>query len=372
MPLSKNEIARYSRNIQLQEVGEKGQEKLKNAKVLVIGAGGLGCPVLQYLTAIGVGTLGIIDNDVVDVSNLQRQILFDTNSIGQNKAIAARDHLKNLNPHIQINVYTEKFQASNAIELAEKYDLLVDGSDNIPTRYLVNDACVLTNKPFVYGGIHRFEGQVAVFNYQNGPTYRCLFPNDTTQENTTSCEQIGVLGILPGLIGSYQATEAIKIILGIGAPLSGRLLMLDALSGSSTFVNIKRADKEVERLQQSRKSLKQENYQLSCISDEVIEITANDLKVLLEGKQTIHLVDVRDKNEQPSIPELKGAQLPVQKIAQWADQIDTATPTILYCQQGQRSANAIKYLQEKRGLSNLKSLKGGLSAWIKIHDKLKQ
>src|SRR5690606_19253182 len=215
---------RYSRHIILSEIGQAGQDKLLSAKVLVIGAGGLGCPVLQYLAAAGIGTLGIIDFDVVEISNLQRQVLFGTSSLGKNKAEAAKKHLEDLNPEISIMAYAEKLTYQNALELFKNYDIIVDGSDNFETRYLVNDACIITNKPLVFGAIYKFEGQVSVFNYQNGPSYRCLFPNPPQKDTVPNCSEIGVLGVLPGIIGSMQANEVLKIILGIGSTLSGKLL----------------------------------------------------------------------------------------------------------------------------------------------------
>ena len=216
----------------LSEIGITGQKKLKDSKVLVIGAGGLGCPVLQYITAAGVGSIGIIDFDVVDVSNLQRQILYSTNDIGANKAAAAKERLNALNPLINIIAYEYKLSNKNALELFSQYDIIVDGSDNFSTRYLVNDACVLTEKPLVYGAIHKFEGQVTVFNFEQGPSYRCLFPEAPSPDSAPNCSETGVLGVLPGIIGVYQANEVLKIILGIGESLSGKLLLIDALKNN--------------------------------------------------------------------------------------------------------------------------------------------
>lgn len=207
-------MSRYNRHIILSDVGQIGQDKLSKAKVLVVGAGGLGCPVLQYLTAAGIGELGIIDFDVVEESNLQRQILFGTSSLGTNKALAAKNRLEDLNPTIQINAYTEKLTSKNALELFKEYDIIVDGTDNFATRYLVNDAAILTNKPIVYGAIYKFEGQVSVFNYQNGPSYRCLFPNAPKEGSVANCSEVGVLGVLPGIIGTMMANEVLKISFG--------------------------------------------------------------------------------------------------------------------------------------------------------------
>ena len=236
--LSESEKKRYNRHLILDKVGIEGQQRLKNARVLVIGAGGLGCPVLLYLTAAGVGNIGIIDFDTVDESNLQRQVLFTTEDIGKNKALAAKERLLARNNCIEITVFPEKLTTENALELFGQYDIIIDGTDNFSTRYLVNDACVISNKPLIYGAIFKFEGQVTVFNYQNGPTYRCLFPNPPKAGSVPSCSDIGVLGVLPGLIGLQQANEALKIILQIGEILSGKLTIYNALGADTTIVNI--------------------------------------------------------------------------------------------------------------------------------------
>ena len=238
---------RYSRHILLSEIGQIGQDKLSKAKVLVVGAGGLGCPVLQYLTSAGVGTIGIIDFDAVETSNLQRQVLFGLSSIGKNKATAAKERLTDLNNEISIIAYAEKLTYKNTLQLFEKYDIIVDGSDNFETRYLVNDGCIITNKPLIFGAIYKFEGQVSVFNYQNGPTYRCLFPKPPKKGSILNCSEIGVLGVLPGIIGSMQANEVLKIILGIGHVLSGKLLFYNALTLKNTTLKINKLEKtEVE------------------------------------------------------------------------------------------------------------------------------
>ena len=216
-------MERYSRHIALNEIGVRGQEKISKAKVLVVGAGGLGCPVLQYLAAAGIGTLGIVDFDVVEESNLQRQILYGTSTTGENKALAAKKKLEDLNPTISIDAIPEKLAYSNVVSLFNQYDIIVDGSDNFETRYLINDAALITNRPVVFGAIFKFEGQLSVFNYNNGPTYRCLFPVPPTKENIPNCSEVGVLGVLPGIVGSMQANEVLKIVLGIGEVLSGKL-----------------------------------------------------------------------------------------------------------------------------------------------------
>jgi adenylyltransferase/sulfurtransferase len=244
MRLTEAEENRYNRHLILDQIGREGQLKLKNAKILVVGAGGLGCPALQYLTAAGVGTLGIVDFDEVDLSNLHRQILFNHQDVGRNKASCAAEKLHLLNPEIELIPYPVKLEASNAKEIIANYDIVLDGSDNFATRYLVNDCCTALNKPMVYGAIYKFEGQVSVFNYNNGPTYRCLFPeNDATAPN---CSEVGVLGVLPGVIGLYQATEAIKIILDIGQVLSGRLLQMNLLTHETTQLSIQKRKQQTQ------------------------------------------------------------------------------------------------------------------------------
>ena len=236
---------RYSRHILLDKIGLEGQEKLKGAKVLVIGAGGLGCPVLQYLTAAGVGTIGIIDFDIVDETNLQRQILFTVNDVGVNKAEAAENRLRQLNPYVRFNIYPERLTTKNALNLFSEYDIIVDGTDNFSTRYLVNDACVITGKPLVYGAIYKFEGQVAVFNFNGGPSYRCLFPEPPKSGSVPNCSEVGVIGVLPGLIGTQQANEVIKLILEIGEPLSGKLLTYNSLDNSFFTLKVNRSEEQI-------------------------------------------------------------------------------------------------------------------------------
>jgi len=238
MPLTPEEKYRYSRHLLLEEVGLEGQEKLKEAKVLVIGAGGLGCPVLLYLAAAGVGTIGVIDFDTIDASNLQRQTLFSTDDVGRSKAEVAKEKLNANNPFINVIAYNEELTNKNSLEIFSAFDIIVDGTDNFHTRYMVNDACLIANKPFVYGAIHKFEGQVSVFNYQEGPTYRCLFPNPPEAGSIPSCSEVGVVGILPGIIGTQQANQVIKIILQIGQVLSGRLMIYNALQSSFMEIEI--------------------------------------------------------------------------------------------------------------------------------------
>ncbi len=362
--LTDKEKYRYSRHLLLDKVGEVGQEKLKAAKVLVIGAGGLGCPVLQYLTAAGVGTIGIIDFDVVDETNLQRQILFTVNDIGKNKAIVAKEKLELLNPYIKFEIYPEKLTPKNALEIFKHYDIVVDGTDNFSTRYLVNDACVITQKPLVYGAIYKFEGQVSVFNYQGGSTYRCLFPEPPKAGSVPNCSDVGVLGVLPGLIGTQQANEVLKIILEIGVPLSGKLLIFDALQSSSTIIKINRLEEQVEKVLATKNDFENNDYELFCGIKKTHhdnEISADELKILIK-KENIQIIDVREEWEQPKVEELNMVNIPLQSVPMNLDKIDKLQTKIIVCQHGVRSLKAIEYL-EQQGFENLINLTGGIVTW---------
>ena len=361
MKLTDKEKHRYSRHVLLDKVGLEGQEKLKAAKVLVIGAGGLGCPVLQYLTAVGVGTIGIIDFDTVDETNLQRQILFTTSDVGLNKAITAGNRLKQLNPYVSFNIYPEKLTTKNALNLFNQYDIIVDGTDNFSTRYLVNDACVLTGKPLVYGAIYKFEGQVTVFNLDNGPSYRCLFPEPPTAGSVPNCSDIGVIGVLPGLIGTQQANEAIKIILNIGEPLTGKLCIYDALQASQLVLNVERNEEEITKVLNSRNEFEDYDYDYFCgIKQKSMEkeISAEELKQLME-QESIQIIDVREEWEQPKIETLNAVNIPMQSIPQNLGKIDKDKKVVIYCQHGVRSLHAIDYLKQQ-GYSNLINLTGGI------------
>lgn len=342
---------RYNRHIILPEIGEKGQQQLLNSKVLVVGAGGLGCPILQYLCAAGVGTLGVIDDDVVDESNLQRQVLYGSSSLGKSKALAAKKRLEDLNNTITIHAYAEKLTHTNVIELFTQYDLIVDGTDNFFTRYLINDAAIITKKPLVYGAIYKFEGQVAVFNYNNGPSYRCLFPNPPKADTIPNCSEIGVLGVLPGIIGTMQTNEVLKILLGLGTVLSGKILYYNALTMQSNTIAIQKSehadyDTVVAQFQ------KQE-VQFSCVS-EIQEITIAEAL----QKQNVQFIDVREIHETPKITTLDYINIPLNQLEQQLEIIDTAKETILFCQSGIRSKKAVTILQ-KYHITNCYSLKEG-------------
>lgn len=369
--LSQHETKRYSRHILLDKVGLEGQKRLKNAKVLVIGAGGLSCPVLQYLTAAGVGLIGIIDFDVVDESNLQRQILFTTEDVGKYKVDAAYERLNKQNSFVDFNIYKEKLTTKNALELFQKYDIIVDGSDNFSTRYLVNDASVITNKPLVYGAIYKFEGQVAVFNYKDGPTYRCLFPEPPKAGSVPNCSDVGVMGVLPGIIGCQQANEVIKIILEIGEPLAGQLQTYDTLNNNFITLKINRSQNQIDQVLNNKDNFKNIDYDFFCgiiNHNNINEITSKQLKELVIQKTNIQIVDVREKWESPRIDSLIEFHdnlliAPLNELDQFVDQIAKDKKVIVICQQGIRSAAAIKKLTNDYGFNNLINLKEGILNW---------
>ena len=356
--LTENEIAYYSRQLLVDEIGMAGQLKLKQAKVLVIGAGGLGCPLLQYIAAAGVGSIGIIDGDSVDVSNLHRQILFDFDSIGKNKAIESKNKLKSLNPFIEIQAFPLSLESENAIEIIQNYDIVVDCSDNYATRFLVNDACVLSQKILVYGSIYRFEGQITVFNFQNGPTYRCMFPELPTEESTTNCSMSGVIGVLPGVIGVLQANEVIKIITGIGEVLSGKLLVYNALKNTTDFFLInKNQEFDYEALFKD-KQLNKENYSSSCSNLEVNEI--NHQQVLDESDQYI-LLDVREVGELPFFEGENILKIPLGELKNHVNIIPKTKNIVVFCKSGNRSKKAIEILQNDFEYDNVINLINGIS-----------
>jgi molybdopterin/thiamine biosynthesis adenylyltransferase/rhodanese-related sulfurtransferase len=354
MQLSQNEIARYSRQILMPAFGLAGQEKLKSSSVLVIGCGGLGSPVLLYLVAAGVGKVGIVDNDVVDVSNLQRQILFVENEVGKSKVMTASNKLKELNQNVIIENYPSRITSFNAMEIVEKYDLVVDCSDNFQTRYLVNDVCEILNRPFVYGAIHQFEGQVSVFNYNGGCTYRDLFSSPPPEEMAPNCATSGVLGMMAGIVGSLQATEAVKVLTGIGEVLSGKLLLIEALTMNFRKIKIVRnPDRStITELIDYEAFCGQNNFKLESIS------LAN-FKALAEHE--VQLIDVREKVEY-EVRNLGGELMPLAEIEKFVPQIRKDKTVVIYCQSGVRSRQAIELLQTKYGLDNLLNLEGGINA----------
>lgn len=355
MSLSKRELSRYSRHIKLNEVGLKGQEKLKEASVLVIGAGGLGCAVLLYLTAAGVGTIGILDGDTVEESNLQRQILFGQQDIGKEKAKTAAHKLKDQNPNVKFKVANERINKENCLNSIASFDIVVDCTDNFPSRYLINDACILNNKTLVFGAIHQFDGQVSVFNYNSGPSYRCLFPE--VDLDIPNCSEAGVLGVLPGIIGSIQSNEVLKIILGIGDVLSGKLLSLNSLNYETSLIEFNKTEKaNISELQ---------TYDLKCNSNlepNSKSISALELKQLMNKGVTLKLLDVREYFEW-DICHIKGSDnIPMNLIDECIEEIDKNTNTVVICHHGVRSQNVIHYLEVK-GFNKLINLEGGIHSW---------
>ena len=346
-------MERYNRHIILKDIGSEGQSKLNSARVLVIGAGGLGCPVLQYLAAAGIGTLGIVDYDVVDISNLQRQILFGNSSLGLNKALAAKERLQDLNSDIIIEAYPEMLTPENATQLFEKYDIIVDGTDNFATRYLINDTALLTGKPVVFGAIYKFEGQVSVFNYKNGPSYRCLFPKPPKAGSVASCSEVGVLGVLPGIIGSMQANEVIKVILGFDNILSGKLYCYNAKTTQTTTFTIPRSNIQIQKVLDSKNNIEADYAALDCKTG-VPEISVEALAAL----GPVQFIDIREPYETPklSYPDLK--QIPLRDLEQHRDKIDPNKQAILFCQSGVRSRQGVALLQ-KHHIKNIYSLKEG-------------
>ncbi len=369
---SPEELARYNRHIIIPEFGLEAQQKLKAAKVLVIGSGGLGSPVLLYLAAAGVGTIGIVDFDVVDDSNLQRQVLFGVDEIGKSKAEAAKQRLQGLNPHIKINVHNTMFTSQNALEILKGYDVVADGTDNFQTRYLVNDAAVLLDKPNVYASIFQFEGQVSVFNYRNakgemGPNYRDLYPTPPPPGLVPNCAEAGVLGVLPGIIGSLQALEVIKVVTGVGEPLSGRFYTFDALTFESRIFKIKR--NPANPLNGDNPTITQLiDYEEFCglkkpVEQTLKEITVDELYEWQVNGEEFQLIDVREPHEY-DIVNIGAELIPLASVQDNADKISRDKKVVLHCKMGGRSAKAIRELEEKFGFDNLYNLKGGILAWI--------
>jgi molybdopterin/thiamine biosynthesis adenylyltransferase/rhodanese-related sulfurtransferase len=367
--LSNEEIARYSRHLIMPEVALDGQKKLKQARVLTIGAGGLGAPLAMYLAAAGVGTLGIVDFDVVDESNLQRQIIHGTSDIGRPKMESARDRINDINPNVHVEAYEEALSSENALEIFKDFDVIIDGTDNFPTRYLVNDACVLTGKPNVYGSIFRFEGQASVFWAKEGPCYRCLYPEPPPPGLVPSCAEGGVLGILPGAIGTIQATETVKLILGIGEPLVGRLLLYDALGMSFREMKL-RKDPNCPVCGENPSVTELIDYQEFCgipqanaqaTADEVPEITVQELKKRLDNGENLSVLDVREPHEY-EVANIGARLIPLNELPERLAELDRDVPLAVHCKTGGRSARAVKLLQET-GFQNAFNVEGGITAW---------
>ncbi|MDI1306443.1 MAG: HesA/MoeB/ThiF family protein [bacterium] len=349
------ETARYNRQIILPEVGINGQQKLQQAKVLIIGAGGLGAAVLPYLAAAGIGEIGIIDDDRIEVTNLQRQVIYKSSSVGKSKVLEAAAMALELNPSIKINAITEKLDSKNAISLFEQYDIMVDATDNLNTKYLINDACCVTNKPFVYGSIYKFEGQVSIFNYENGPTYRCLFPEEAN--DVRNCNDAGVMGISVGIIGMFQANEVLKMVLGIGELLSGKLLVYNMLNNeqqkydfSKTVVNT------IDRVAFENK--------YTSVASATIEISAAFALEQTNNPEVVFL-DVRNSEEYPKITIKNGLQIPLDRLEAALHQLDANASLFVFCQSGIRSIKAVGILRNNN-FTNAKSIAGGAKALDKI------
>jgi sulfur-carrier protein adenylyltransferase/sulfurtransferase len=375
--LTANEVARYSRHLIMPEVGMEGQKRLKAAGVLLIGAGGLGSPLGLYLAAAGIGRIGLVDFDVVDFSNLQRQILHGTPDVGRPKLHSARDRLQAINPEVQLDLYETRLTSANALEIFQPYDIIIDGTDNFATRYLVNDACVLLGKPNVYGSIFRFDGQASVFAPPAGPCYRCLYPEPPPPGEVPSCAEGGVLGILPGLVGCIQATEAVKLILGKGSPLVGRLLLYDALQMRFQEFKVRRNPKCP--MCGDRPTIKQLiDYDQFCglrgqevpvaSIPEAAEITVEELKQRMDRGEPLFILDVRNQEEY-DICRIPGSQLvPLPQLGQRFGELPKDTEFVVHCKSGMRSAKAIAFLKQQ-GFQKLRNLKGGILAWADRIDR---
>ena len=377
MTLSNPEILRYSRHLLIPEVGLHGQEKLKASSALVIGTGGLGSPVALYLAAAGVGRIGLVDYDVVDSTNLQRQVIHGTSTVGKLKVESARDRLLDLNPLIQVDVYNEPFTSDNAMRIAKAYDVLIDGTDNFPTRYLTNDVCVFLGKPNVYGSIYRFDGQASVFYAKEGPCYRCLFPEPPPPGLVPSCAEGGVLGVLPATIGSIQATEALKLLLGIGETLIGKLLLYNALDMTFDFIKLKK-NPNCRVCGPNADVTELIDYEAFCgvpghdhedgSAGADWDITAADLSARLTRDPNLLLLDVREPHEL-QISSLPGGvtNIPLGELAARLPELDTAREMIVFCKAGTRSTRALELLVSA-GFKKVKNLKGGINSWAKDVD----
>ncbi len=371
--LSREDLARYSRHVLLREVGIEGQRRLQRAKVLIVGAGGLGSPIALYLAAAGVGEIGLVDFDRVDISNLQRQILYSTEDVGERKVEAARRRIRAANPHVRVAVHEASLSRENAMEILRPYDVVVDGTDNFATRYLVSDACVLLGKPNVYGSIYRFEGQASVFDARSGPCYRCLYSEPPPPGMVPSCGEAGVLGVLPGLIGLVQATETVKLILGLGETLVGRLMLYDALAMRVRELEV-RKDPNCVICGPHATQHELIDYPAFCgtvaSGNEPAgrpEITPSTLATELRGPEAPMLIDVREPGE-GAIARIDGARLiPQGELTECLDELTSARSLVLYCKSGERSRDAADLLLNL-GFRNVRSLRGGIDAWTREID----
>jgi len=384
LTLSHEEVQRYSRHLIMPEVGMEGQKKLKAASILLIGAGGLGSPLAMYLAAAGIGRIGMVDYDVVDYTNLQRQIIHGTKDVGRPKLESAKDRILDINPHIQVDTYEVPLTSENALEIFEPYDIIIDGTDNFPTRYLTNDACVLLGKPNVYGSIFRFEGQASVFYAKEGPCYRCLFPEPPPPGLVPSCAEGGVLGVLPGTIGAIQATEAVKLILGEGQPLIGRLLLYDALNMEFDQVRL-RKNPNCPICGENPTVTELIDYEQFCgmpahdrsmyVTSEgengtaVKQISPTELKSRLDAGDDLFILDVREPHEWEisNLEPLGAVLIPKGQVLERMGELDTAREMVVQCRSGARSADVIRELQ-KHGFQKMWNLDGGINRWAREVD----
>jgi adenylyltransferase/sulfurtransferase len=360
--LTENERNRYCRQTNLSELGEEGQEKLKKGKVLIIGAGGLGCPSLLYLAAAGIGKIGIVDFDKVEESNLHRQVLYGMNDIGKQKATVAAKKIREQYPLITTTAIPVQLNSENAISIIKDYDVIVDGTDNFPTRYLINDACILLKKPLVFASLYKFQLQVSVFNYLEGPTYRCLFPSPPKREEMPNCSEAGVIGVLPGIGGCLQANETIKIIAQIGIPLSGKLLVFDGLTMSQQLIHFDSNEKN-----KNITELGDYHFQCTDLSSEIPEITPSVLNQKIQQGEPIQIIDVRESFEYKKC-NIGGTLIPLNKLAENWEEISKEKEVVIHCHHGSRSKKAIQLLQKIAPFQNLYNLKGGINAWAKEVD----
>lgn len=374
--LTSNELERYSRHLVIPEVGKHGQLKLKAASVLILGAGGLGSPISMYLAAAGVGRIGIVDFDELSYSNLQRQVLYSTNDVGHLKTELAKERLNEINPNIEITLYNERLTRDNALDILRDYDIIADGTDNFATRYLVNDACVILGKPFVYGSILRFDGQVSFFEPVHGPCYRCLYPEPPAPGDTPNCADGGVMGVLPGIIGSLQANEVIKFILGKGEMLNGRLLLIDALNMKFREVKFAKdpacpvcgSDPVITELIDYEQFCNNINSKENMTEHNEWEITVEEYKQRVDSGEKVYLLDIREPHER-DISHIGGVLIPMSELPERMNELpqDKDTEIIVYCRTGNRSHHVTLYLKDNIGYSNVKNLLGGIHAW---HDRI--
>lgn len=365
--LNEKERKRYNRHIILPELGSEGQEKLKAAKVLVVGAGGLGCPVLQYLTAAGVGSIGVIDDDVVEYSNLQRQILYNESMLDKSKAIEVCNVLKKQNPFVNFDAFNYRLTNQNALELFSGYDIIVDGTDNFSTRYLINDACAILNKTLVFGSMFKFEGQVSVFHLtEQSPTYRCLFPEPPSEDSVPNCSEIGVIGVLPGIIGSLQAAEVIKLITGIGEPLDGKLICYNNLTHQFLNIKVQKDIKTVGKYALTEKEFKDKDYDVKCAVNKIGKLKSISLSDLLEHKNEYRIIDIREKYERPLLDIKHTERIPLSELNGGLIEVNNERKTVVCCQSGMRSQRFIDMLLDNNpNLTKIFNLEDGLRGYKK-------